>query len=232
MKRKLMLFCLVFLVILLIIYFNNENIDSKGYSNFSEIESNEVLGEDYSIHKEENNSEILLLSIHGGGIEPGTTEIIKELASENKYSYYSFNGIKREGNQSLHITSTRYDEPEALKMTAESIITLSFHGYDEEVSKHTYIGGRDKKLANKIKNELQIAGFSVSESPKQFAGNKKENIVNKNKQNKGVQIEISTAQRQAFFKKHDLTSKNRKNKEKEFYDYILAIEKALKNHDY
>lgn len=201
----------------------------QGYQNFAELAANEVESEDYTIHFERKDSDVLLLAIHGGGIEPGTTELIKHLASENNYSYYSFNGIKMSGNQTMHITSTQYDEPEALNLVAESSITISFHGYKEEVKKHTYIGGLDKKLAKKMSEKLKEAGFSVSDSPKEFDGTKEGNIVNKNKQSKGVQLEISTAQREAFFKDKDLSASNRKHQEADFYEYLQAIEAALED---
>lgn len=164
------IFILIILVLTLLIFKPTNN---KEYKNFKELESNEVENEDYTINLEESDSNILLMAIHGGGIEPGTTELIWSIVAENNYSYYSFNGIKQTGNQSMHITSTNFDEPQALELVKNSLITLSFHGYDEPKKKHTYIGGLDKKLAEEITLKLKDAGFSVSYAPKRLSGKKK-----------------------------------------------------------
>ena len=231
--KTLMVITIGILSVLLLSFFifkpsnDKEYKSDQVYQNFAELAAKEVENEDYTIHFEQKDSDVLLLAIHGGGIEPGTTELIKHLASENNYSYYSFNGIKKSGNQVMHITSTDYDEPEALNLVAGSKITLSFHGYKEKVKEHTYIGGLDKKLAKKVSEKLKEAGFSVSDAPREFDGTKKENIVNKNKQGKGVQLEISTAQREAFFKDKSLSASNRKHQKADFYAYLQAIEGAL-----
>lgn len=227
--RNIMVISIFILIILVLTFLIFKPTNSKEYKNFKELKSNEVENEDYTIDMMESDSDILLMAIHGGGIEPGTTELIKRIAVENNYSYYSFNGIKKSGNQNMHITSTNFDELQALELVKNSLVTLSFHGYDERDKKHTYIGGLDEDLAEKIEKNLKEAGFSVSPAPKRLSGEKKDNIVNKNKREKGVQLEISTAQREAFFKNNDLSSANRKHKQDAFYEYTLAIEEALKN---
>lgn len=224
--KNIIIISIIILVLTLSIFKISKD---KGYKNFKELESNEVENEDYTIHLEESDSDILLMAIHGGGIEPGTTELIENISADNNYAYYSFNGIKQTGNQDMHITSTNFDEPQALNLVKNSLVTLSFHGYDEREKKHTYLGGLDKDLAEEITLKLKDAGFSVSYAPKRLSGKKKANIVNKNKQNKGVQLEISTAQREVFFKDNDLSSENRKHKQDAFYKYTSAIEAALKN---
>lgn len=230
MRRKIIIIMSFIIVFILIYYFFVfETTNNSKYKNFEQLSSVEIKEEDYTIHAEGSDSNVAVIAIHGGGIEPGTTELIKNLAEENSYSYYSFNGIKKKDNQNMHITSTDYDEPQALNIVANSSITLSFHGYAEQKKKHTYIGGLDKELAKKIKIKLKEAGFSVSDAPKKYDGRNRNNIVNKNKQNKGVQLELSTAQRKAFFKNNDLSSTNRKYKKDIFYEYTSAIGESLKN---
>lgn len=67
----------------------------------------------------------------------------------------------------------------------------------------------------------------MSAPPNQFKGKEKENIVNRNKRNKGVQLEISAAQRKAFFEDADFTSNNRENTTDEFDDYVKAVQNAM-----
>lgn len=231
MRAKSIMIGLGVLIVLVISLLISKPTNNKEYKNFKKLKSNEVENNDYTINLEKLDSRILLMAIHGGGIEPGTTELIEGIAKENNYSYYSFNGIKQAGNQSMHITSTNFDEPQAINLVENSLVTLSFHGYEEREKKHTYLGGLDTELAEKIANQLKEAGFSVSDAPKELSGKEKDNITNKNKRGKGVQLEISTAQREAFFKNNDLSSKNRKYKEDTFYEYASAIEAALKIND-
>ncbi|HLR60249.1 MAG TPA: poly-gamma-glutamate hydrolase family protein [Pseudogracilibacillus sp.] len=227
-KSMIILSTLIVLVIFLLIF---KPINNKEYKNFEKLKAKEVENKDYTISHKKSDSRVLLIAIHGGGIEPGTTELIEGIAKDNSYSYYSFNGIKQTGNQSMHITSTHFDEPQGLDLVKKSLVTVSFHGYEERDQKHTYLGGLDTGLAKEIAKQLKKAGFSVSDAPKELSGKEKDNITNKNKRGKGVQLEISTAQREAFFKNNDLSSKNRKHKETTFYEYTSAIEAALKiNH--
>ena len=202
-------------------------INQQKNNSFEKLESEEVENEDYTINSKDTGSDTLLIAIHGGGLEPGTTELVEYIAKENNYSYYTFNGIKKSGNRKMHITSTDYDEPLALELVNKSLITLSFHGYDEPNKKHTYVGGLDTALVKKVIEQLNEANFSASIAPESLDGSEKDNIVNQNNKNKGVQLELSTAQREEFFKNNDLSRENRKNKQAAFYDYIEAIEKVL-----
>ena len=84
------------------------------YANFIELEQNEREGEDYTILFREANSKFLIISPHGGGIEPGTIDLADAVASSD-HTFCAFKGIKKTGNKTLHITSNRFDEPIGLK---------------------------------------------------------------------------------------------------------------------
>jgi poly-gamma-glutamate hydrolase-like protein len=60
-----------------------------------------------------------LVAPHGGGIEPGTSELADAIAASD-LSFYTFEGLKPSGNTDLHITSTRFDEPMCLTLLASS----------------------------------------------------------------------------------------------------------------
>ena len=201
--------------------------DENLYQDFEDLSLHEKEGIDYDINHQSAHSAVLIMAIHGGSIEPGTSELVQTV-SKGSFNYYDFAGMKQTDNYDLHISSLEFDEPEAVKMVEGSKYTVSIHGYESE-DKNTYVGGRDTALASNIKNELQKNGFGVTESPKKFAGKEKENITNRNNRSKGVQIEISAAQRKAFFEGGDFTSANRENKTDEFYDYAKAVQKGIKH---
>ena len=230
--KSITLVALIVIIFILMLLVNKfDATESKGndkYESFEQLSQHEKQEVDYKISFKKATSDILLMAIHGGSIESGTTELVDQIALEDNDSYYSFQGIKKKNNADLHITSSHFNEPKALDLVSDSLYTLSFHGYGDEKDKHTYIGGLDEQLAETVRMELKEAGFSVSDAPEDIEGKEKHNIVNRNKRKKGVQLEISTAQRKAFFTNDDFSSANRKNKTKEFYTYTKAIQKALR----
>ncbi len=172
---------------------------------------------DFEIEVKETVSDVTVVAIHGGKIEKGTTELAYALASHNNYNYYSFLGLKRTDNFSLHISSDKFAELYALEMVSESDATLSIHGC-EGTEEFTYIGGRDTELANRIKTSLTKHGFTVKkDTPKELAGISPDNIANRNIDERGVQLEISEGLRAKFL------SSNKDS----LQSYVLAISEAV-----
>lgn len=127
-------------------------------------------------HRKDNN--ILLTAIHGGGIEPGTTELARRVSNVGKYNFYSFEGLRKHNNDQLHVTSTNYDEPKLINMLEKSNETISIHGSsgDDPI---VYIGGKDTKMAKAIAKALRKKDFTVKESPKEINAQSDDNFVNK-----------------------------------------------------
>ncbi|WP_243141202.1 poly-gamma-glutamate hydrolase family protein [Alkaliphilus pronyensis] len=186
------------------------------YSNFKELSSNTVDDTDYEIKTTVTDSDVIVIAIHGGKIEKGTTELASALSFHNNYNYYSFIGKKTKDNSTLHVTSVKFDEPTALKMVSKSKTTLSIHGCSG-LEEFTYIGGLDSELASKIKESLIKYDFTVLDTPKRLAGESPKNIVNKNISSKGVQLEISRGLRTQFLSSDSDKLKN----------YVLAISEAV-----
>ena len=80
------------------------------YPDFATLARNERAGVDFGILVRRARPAFAIVSPHGGGIEPGTSEIADGIAVLD-FSYYAFEGLKSQGNSDLHITSTRFDEP-------------------------------------------------------------------------------------------------------------------------
>ena len=95
------------------------------YASFNELAAQEIEGEHYQIHVIDRGSPILILAPHGGYIEPGTLQIGKALAADC-YSFYGFESLeKRRRAESLHITSSRFDEPRALDLLRRADLARS-----------------------------------------------------------------------------------------------------------
>lgn len=190
------------------------------YSNFEHLSQHEKLNKDYVINSRFLNTAFLFMAPHGGGIEPGTSEIVLEMARDD-FSFYTFDGVKSKGNGSLHITSSSFDEPMALKMSNDSDVVIAIHGEasHEEV---VYLGGLNNDLKDKIKTKLIEAGFDARESNNpNLQGISENNICNKCRTRMGVQLEISNGLRKSFFR--DLTLGGRAHKTEKLYSFVSAL---------
>ncbi|MCC5668319.1 poly-gamma-glutamate hydrolase family protein [Nostoc sp. CHAB 5784] len=122
---------------------------------------------DYDISSKNRNSDVTVLAIHGGLIEPDTSFISRELADRYKWNYYIFSGHGREqclkGREGspeernfkrLHITSTRFNHQKALDLVSSHPQSVAIHGYNPKRRKYPKgvicVGG---------KNESQVEAF-------------------------------------------------------------------------
>ena len=122
------------------------------YENYNQLSRCEKEGADYRIRFQERNSGILIMAPHGGCIEPGTTEIAHAAAGK-EHSIYCFEGIKDRDNNTLHITSTHFDEPIGLKLAGKARSILALHGCKDD-NPVIYLGGKDESLLKEIRNAL------------------------------------------------------------------------------
>ena len=192
------------------------------YSNYWQLRENEREGEDYQIDVRQGISGSLVMAPHGGGIEPGTTEIADAVAGD-EHSFYSFEGLKRRDNLRLHITSRRFDEPVGVRMAKDSETILAIHGCKGK-ERVVYIGGRDKILREKVREVLENADFSIQEHPR-FPGKSPLNICNRSRSRQGVQLEITMPLRCLMF--HDISRLMRKSTTDLFERFVVALSSAL-----
>jgi phage replication-related protein YjqB (UPF0714/DUF867 family) len=189
---------------------------------YRELEKNEKKGRDYQIRFRQGKSGIAVIAPHGGGIEPGTTEIADAVAGD-AHDYYSFEGLKHRGNLELHMTSRHFDEPIGMRIVRISNAALVIHGCKgEEII--VYIGGRDEILKEIVTSALEDFGFSVQENPR-FPGKSPLNICNRSRLGKGVQLEITWELRRRMFQ--DLARAKRKSPTKLFGTFVLALRNSL-----
>ena len=193
------------------------------YKNFKDLKSKEQEGIDFQIQYRHGETGIAVIAPHGGGIEPGTSEIADRVAGEN-HAFYSFEGWKRQGNFEMHITSRNFDEPIGVSIVKNSNTIVSLHGCNGN-EKAVYIGGIDTELIEKIKKALNDAGFLVKKNPR-FPGTSPLNICNRSRLCKGVQLELSAPLRRSMFK--DLTRPERKIPTKYFIKFVTALRHGLK----
>jgi phage replication-related protein YjqB (UPF0714/DUF867 family) len=186
--------------------------------------------------------EKIVLAIHGGGIEPGTTEIALGVAGYHPatfsqttdclglHDFWMFEGLLGIGNGRLHVTSTNFNDPIALKLVQVSKRCLSLHGLgDIPGGAEIQIGGLDTELSSIVLEELSAAGIAAAISEDEDTnGSNPANICNKTIINAGVQLEMEAAYRESLFAPGCNTRELRKNNTNaNFCKLVTALRKAL-----
>lgn len=168
------------------------------YKDFAALRNGETEGIDYRICVKERESVVVIIAPHGGGIEPGTSEIAAAIAG-SFHNLYCFEGLKKKGNfDELHIKSTNFDEPKCLKLIKRCEIILSVHGLDCG-DRAVKVGGRDIALRDRACNGLNAAGFQSKVVYRgKHAARSEHNICNKGRRQAGVQLEITRSLRDAL----------------------------------
>jgi phage replication-related protein YjqB (UPF0714/DUF867 family) len=177
------------------------------YACFAELARHETPMQDFTITMLDREQPgralaVAVIAIHGGAIERGTSELARALAGGD-FSLYTFEGVKPRSNAGLHVTSTHFDEPQALKLVAAHAACLSLHGCSG-MKPRVHVGGRDGALGKRVARCLREAGFSaLLPGDPGFAahlgGTSPHNICNLTSTGQGVQLEISTGLRAQLY---------------------------------
>ena len=193
------------------------------YKNFAELREAEPEGSSYQRRIVKRRSAFAIIAPHGGGIEPGTSEIATAIAGD-RFSYYSFDGLKKAGNEVLHITSTRFDEPRCLQLLDNSEIAVAIHGCSGD--EYTiFLGGLHDGLKTCLMNALMKAGFDARPAEAEYSGTQPQNICNRGRSDRGVQVEISEGLRRAMFKGFD--RRGRKVTTEVFWKFVASVHDGL-----
>ncbi len=193
------------------------------YHDFAALTASEPIT-DYRIIAYHRPSPIAVIAPHGGGIEPGTSELARAIAGQ-EFSLCCFEGLKPDGNNELHITSTRFDEPQGLAIVAASQVVLAVHGSAEQ-EEIVHIGGRDAPLARRLCEALNAAGFAAQlDDTADHPGRLAANICNRGRSGRGCQLEISSGLRRTLFA--GLKRKQRDHQTERFHKFTAAIRAVL-----
>ena len=159
------------------------------YMSFKELVHREVEDQDYRIRIELRDPRVLIMAPHGGKIEPTTGEIAAAIA-EDDYSFYCFEGLKTD-SRPLHIESHLFDEPRALQVVRKADVVITIHGQIDQKEEFVMVGGLNDSLRSEITRELEGAGFQTRVPTERLMGTDSQNICNRGKLRRGVQLEVS-----------------------------------------
>lgn len=194
------------------------------YDSFSELAEGERRGQDFRVRLRKRAGGTAIIAPHGGGIEPGTSEIADAIAADD-LSFYAFEGIKSHGNGNLHITSTRFDEPRCAALVEASTAAISVHGEDSQ-RVVVFLGGRDGQTLNGLRASLAQNGFCVESHPSpRLQGLDQANTCNRTRSGVGVQLELSKGMRRSFFQ--SLSKNGRRSQTQRFRDFVAAVTKVI-----
>lgn len=194
------------------------------YPDFSHLANEQANGIDYCV-RAESRGPTLILAPHGGGIEPGTSELAEAIAGDD-HSLYIFDGLKASGNCGLHITSASFDEPTCRAMMAQAERVITIHG-EERAEAVVFIGGLDRTGIEQIGQALAFAGFVAKPPDKpHLQGRAPKNVCNGGRTGAGVQLEIADGLRRTFFRA--LTPRaERQHTTAAFARFVAAVRKGI-----
>jgi phage replication-related protein YjqB (UPF0714/DUF867 family) len=168
------------------------------YRGFAELARHAREGRDYRRVVEGRGDQVAIVAPHGGGIEPGTSEIARAVAGR-EFGLYCFEGLRPEGNDELHIASHRFDEPTAVRLVGRARVVVAVHGC-AGAHEAVYVGGLDRHLRERLIAVLRQAGFEAERATGDLAGCYASNICNRGRSGRGVQLEITEGLRLVMFK--------------------------------
>lgn len=156
---------------------------------------------EFEIEEEDRDARVLVMAPHGGGIEPGTTPLARSIAADD-FVFYSFKGVSDGGNRCLHVTSTSFDEPEAVRLAEQAEVVLAVHGKSGD-GEFVMVGGRHSELVDQVQDLLEKLEIETRDPTPRVAAASPRNICNRCQEG-GVQLELSKPLRKRFKRDSDL----------------------------
>lgn len=195
------------------------------YRNFAELSEAENEGLDFCVSVvQREGSNVVIVAPHGGAIEPGTSEVAKEVAG-NDLSLAIFEGKRTKGNRRLHITSTNFDEPRCVELIKVSHTVVAIHG-EGSAGVSVFLGGKDDELGARMRTALERSGYVVkTHGNPALQGLHNANICNRGCSGAGLQLELSSGLRKTFFA--SLTEKGREKPTKELARFAAVVREGL-----
>ena len=197
------------------------------YASFNELAAHEIEGQHYQIHVIDRGSSILILAPHGGHIEPGTLQIGKALA-DDYYSFYGFESLEKRGRAtSLHITSSRFDEPRALDLLSRADLAISVHGRkDKDDAQTLWVGGLHECLRDRLVFLLNVACIPAKAvgAGHSLSGRDPKNICNQGRLGAGVQFELPARLRQRLLLERQLLAQFKETLRHALQEELLALD--------
>lgn len=207
-----------------IFYGRASTLSSDRFHSFDELRQHAIQDRDYRITVIERGSPVTVAAIHGGGIEPGTSELARAIAGE-EFNCYLFEGLRPDSNEDLHISSIYFNEPRCLELLRSSQVAVTVHGcaVPAQVS---YIGGRHEAVKTALISRFRQAGWVAHNGKGALSGSYLDNLCNRGQSGIGVQLEFSQGMRRSMFQEVS-TQEGRKTRTAVFQQVIAAVREII-----
>ncbi|MEU3597983.1 poly-gamma-glutamate hydrolase family protein [Streptomyces sp. NPDC006798] len=195
-----------------------------------------------------------VIALHGGGIEPGTSEVALGVAgyhpkglvptgaaTDPRYDYWMFEGLLGQGqNAALHVTSTGCDDYHALGLTEGSLNVVSVHGCTaNQQGAPGYglvLGGLNQQFKELVAEELATLNSGLpapaivvvdgSQAP-ELGGVSLNNPCNRTLLKQGVQLELTNTLRDSLFDDPSTRTSRANTVNARFWAFTGAIRAAI-----
>ena len=185
-------------------------------------------------------TQTVVMAIHGGGIEAGTSEIALAAAGFHPatlmqavdglgtHDWWLFEGLLRQGNGRLHVTASNYDDPIATELVCNARRCISLHGCtDQQANGRIQVGGLDFELRDIVLEELDVAGIAaeIATDP-MLDGSRRDNIANKTQSGGCAQLEMGTSFRRSLYGVNTRPRRKHTTNER-FSRLVAALRRAM-----
>jgi phage replication-related protein YjqB (UPF0714/DUF867 family) len=182
----------------------------------------------------------IVMAIHGGGIEAGTSEIALATAGFDPatlmpsvdglgiHDFWLFEGLLADGNGRLHVTASNYDDPIATELVRNARRCISLHGCsDRQANGKIQLGGLDVELRDIVLEELTAADIEaeIATNP-MLDGSRRDNIANKTRIGGCAQLEMATSFRSSLYG-IDTRPRRKQTTNDKFNRLVAALRQAM-----
>jgi phage replication-related protein YjqB (UPF0714/DUF867 family) len=185
-------------------------------------------------------TQAIVMAVHGGGIEKGTSEIALATAGYHPatlvpavdghalHDFWLFEGLLPSDNGRLHVTASHYDDPIAMELVRNARRCISLHGCtDAQANGKIQLGGRDHELRKIVLEELTAARIPAEITTNgALDGDLPDNIANKTKIRGCAQLEMGTSYRASLFET-DTRVQRKNTTNRKFWRLVRALRRAM-----
>jgi len=133
---------------------------SKPFNTFPELVLNCDVNLDYRVQVTDRGATATIVCIHGGAIEPLTSELAAAIAGV-EYNLYDLPGLRPRDNRQLRIPVARFEEVRLFTLLKRSHIAVSIDGVPG-ADPVVYLGGSNALLKQILQDQLAQSGYQVS----------------------------------------------------------------------
>lgn len=161
---------------------------------FSKVVMTATRDKDYRLVIRDRSSGVTIAAVHGGTIDPPTSELATSIADQT-YNLYIFHSLRADG-ENLRVPTKSFDEIRLRALMRRSHCALSLEGIAGEQAM-VHIGGRNRRLKRILSESLGAEGFCVQGPAGPGAAHDPRRFFNTPEEG-GVQIELTAGLCQAM----------------------------------